>query len=87
MNYWIVVSFGRLGALAALFQHTRVRRTEIGTHHHVSGQYLSTYANEMAWREDNRRKPNGTLDLLAASAALAHPVSRQSKGYWQRSVA
>ena len=62
----------------------RLRRAEIGTHHHISGPYLQSYANEMSWREDNRRKPNGTLYLLAAGAALGHPVSREWKGYWQR---
>ncbi len=45
----------------------------------------NSYAREMAWREDPRRKPNGMLYLLVASAALAHPVSREWKGYWQRS--
>ena len=50
------------------------------------GPYLNVYANEMAWREDNRRKPNGTLYLLAAGAALAHSVSRQWKGYRQRAT-
>ena len=59
---------------------------EIGTHHHVSGPYLHSYAREMAWREDTRRKPNGMLYLLVASAALAHPVSREWKGYWQRKL-
>lgn len=66
---------------------SRLRRAEIGTHHHISGRYLHAYANEMAWREDNRRKPNGTLYLLAAGAALAHSVSRKWKGYWQRASA
>lgn len=65
---------------------SRLRRAEIGTHHHISGPYLRSYANEMAWREDNRRKPNGTLYLLVAAAALGHPVSREWKGYWQRSA-
>ena len=65
---------------------SRLRRAEIGTHHHISRRYLHSYANEMAWREDNRRLPNGTLYLLAADAALAHPVSREWKGYWQRFV-
>ncbi len=65
---------------------SRLRRAEIGTHHHISGRYLNAYANEMAWREDNRRQPNGRLYLLAASAALTHPVSREWKGYWQRSA-
>jgi len=63
---------------------SRLRRAEIGTHHHIAGRYLQAYANEMAWREDNRQKPNGDLYLMAVSASLAHPVSRQWKGYWQR---
>ena len=66
---------------------SRLRRMEIGTHHHISGRYLHQYANEAAWREDNRRIPNGTLYLLAAGAALGHPVSREWKGYWQRKTA
>ncbi len=65
---------------------SRLRRMEIGTHHHVSGRYLQAYAREAAWREDNSRKPNGTLYLLAAGAAMAHPVSREWKGYWQRAT-
>lgn len=64
---------------------SRLRRAEIGTHHKISG-YLSAYANEMAWREDHRRVPNGSQYLLMAGAALGHPVSRQWKGYWQRSA-
>jgi hypothetical protein len=39
---------------------SRLRRAEIRTHHHIAGPYLIAYANEMAWREDNRRVPNGT---------------------------
>ncbi len=66
---------------------SRLRRAEIGTHHHISGRYLAAYANEMAWREDNRRKSNGEQFLMVVGATLAHPVSRQWKGYWQRSAA
>jgi transposase-like protein len=62
---------------------SRLRRSEIGIHHHISGRYLSAYAHEMAWREDNRRRSNGEQYLIAVNAALAHPVSRQWKGYWQ----
>ena len=62
---------------------SRLRRAQIGTHHHFSGRYLSAYASEMAWREDNRRVSNGELYLMAANAGLKHPVSRQWKGYWQ----
>lgn len=65
---------------------SRLRRAEVGTHHHIAGRYLSAYASEMAWREDNRRISNGEQFLLATSSALAHPVSRQWKGYWQRAA-
>jgi len=63
---------------------SRLRRAEFGIHHHISGRYLAAYASEMAWRENNRRVSNGEQYLITASAALAHPVSRQWKGYWQR---
>ncbi len=63
---------------------SRLRRSEIGIHHHIAGPYLNAYAAEMAWREDNRRVSNGEQYLIVTSAALAHPVSRQWKGYWQR---
>jgi transposase-like protein len=63
---------------------SRLRRAEIGIHHHVAGPYLSAYASEMAWRENNRRVSNGEQYLMTAAAALLHPVSRQWKGYWQK---
>lgn len=66
---------------------SRLRRAEVGTHHQIAGRYLVAYAKEMAWREDNRRVSNGEQFLMAAGAALAHPVSRQWKGYWQRKAA
>ncbi|MEQ9639966.1 MAG: IS1595 family transposase [Alphaproteobacteria bacterium] len=63
---------------------SRLRRAEIGQHHHISGRYLDCYAREMAWREDNSREDNGTLFRLVAAAAAAHPPSRDWSGYWQR---
>lgn len=63
---------------------SRLRRAELGIHHHVAGPYLAAYAAEMDWREDNRRISNGEQYLAMANAALKHPVSRQWKGYWQR---
>lgn len=65
---------------------SRLRRAEIGTHHRISGKYLSAYASEMAWREDNRRTSNGEQYLTVTRAALNHPVSGVWKGYWQRSA-
>ncbi|RDD60369.1 IS1595 family transposase [Ferruginivarius sediminum] len=64
----------------------RLRCAEIGTHHHISGRYLHAYATEMAWRENYRREPNGALYQLVASSVMAHPLSRQWSGYWQRAA-
>src|SRR5262245_51273112 len=36
---------------------SRIRRGEMGHHHHISGPYLLRFAQESAWREDNRRVP------------------------------
>src|ERR1700751_4539675 len=33
----------------------RMRRAEIGHHHHIAGPYLIRFAQEMAWREDHRK--------------------------------
>jgi len=65
---------------------SRLRRAEIGVHHKIAGPYLAAYAGEMDWREDNRRISNGEQYALVTRAALAHPVSAQWKGYWQRST-
>jgi transposase-like protein len=66
---------------------SRLRRAEIGIHHHVAGPYLAAYADEMAWREDNRRVSNGVQYLAVVNAASKHPVSKTWKGYWQRAWA
>lgn len=62
----------------------RPRRAEQGVHHHIAGPYFDKYYDEMAWRENHRRKPNGEQFRKLLSGAMAHPVSRQWKGYWQR---
>ena len=38
---------------------SRLRRAELGIHHHIAGAYLLRYAQESSWREDNRRVSNG----------------------------
>lgn len=65
---------------------SRLRRMEVGTHHHIAGPYLNAYANEASWREDNRRVPNGSQAVMVAGAALASKVSRKWAGYWQRGI-
>jgi hypothetical protein len=66
---------------------SRLRRAEIGQHHRISGNLLHQYANEAAWREDNRRKPNGTNWNAVIGAALVSPKSLLWSGYWHRSAA
>lgn len=63
---------------------SRLRRAEIGTHHHIAGPYLGSYAREMVWREDNRRVDNGAQAHRVVWSAMASRVSRTWKGYWQR---
>jgi hypothetical protein len=48
---------------------SRMRRAEIGHHHHIAGAYLLRYAQEASWREDNRRASNG--DQVSRIAGLA----------------
>jgi ribosomal protein L37AE/L43A len=66
---------------------SRLRRAEYGVHHRISGRHLHQYANEMAWREDHRREPNGRQWERMTGAALRHPMSQQWRGYWNRKAA
>jgi transposase-like protein len=65
----------------------RLRRAEFGQHHHISGRHLGQYANEMAWRENNRRRANGDNWRGVTHAALNNPKSALWCGYWQRGAA
>ena len=63
---------------------SRLRRAEWGQHHHIGAVYLGRYAAEMAWREDHRRVPNGSLAKRLLGLALAQGPSVDWSGYWQR---
>ena len=63
---------------------SRMRRAEIGHHHHIAGAYLVRYAQESAWREDHRRAPNGVQVKAVAGLAMLAPTSVDWCGYWQR---
>ncbi|MGQ0456114.1 MAG: IS1595 family transposase [Hyphomicrobium sp.] len=63
---------------------SRLRKMVEGQHHHVSPRHLHAYANHAAWLEDHRMQSNGAVTHKAIGLAMAHPVSRQWKGYWQR---
>jgi transposase-like protein len=63
---------------------SRVRRGEIGIFHHIAGKYLDWYAADLAWREDKRRTDFRLHADAVLKSALAHPISRDMAGYWQR---
>jgi transposase-like protein len=65
---------------------SRMRRAEIGHHHHIAGAYLLRYAQEASWREDNRRTSNGEQTHRIAGLAVKHAPSVDFTGYWQRHV-
>jgi hypothetical protein len=63
---------------------SRLRRAEIGHHHHIAGDYLFRNAQEASWREDNRRVPNGDQMRRVATLAMGNKPSVDFSGYWQR---
>ena len=65
----------------------RMRRGEIGHHHHVAGPYLIRFAEEAAWRETYKRVANGTQVDRIVALAMHHKPSVDFCGYWQRSRA
>ena len=66
---------------------SRIRRAEIGHHHHIAGAYLLRYAQEATWREDNRRMSNGDQVARLTGLALTRKPSVDFAGYWQRHIA
>ena len=61
----------------------RLRRMVSGQHHFVTARYLYQYAAEAAWKEDNRREPNGTAFARVIGLAMASAKSASFCGYWQ----
>ena len=66
---------------------SRLRRAEIGHHHHVAGTYLLRYAQESSWREDHRRMSNGEQVFRVTALAMKAKPSVDFGGYWQRHLA
>lgn len=66
---------------------SRLRRMIGGQHHKVGTRHLDAYAAHAAWLEDHRDESNGRLADRLVGRALAAPVSRTWKGYWQRRAA
>src|SRR3954452_11074967 len=66
---------------------SRLRRGELGHHHHIAGPYLVRYAREAAWREDFRRVSNGEQVYGVVGLAMRCRPSVDFCGYWQRAQA
>lgn len=66
---------------------SRLRRGELGHHHHIAGPYLPRYAQEAAWREDLRRVSNGEQAYGIVRQAMRCGPSVDFCGYWQRAQA
>jgi transposase-like protein len=66
---------------------SRLRRAEIGHHHHLSGAYLDRYARETAFREDHRRGANGEQFGAVVGLVARNGPSVDFCGYWQRARA
>jgi transposase-like protein len=66
---------------------SRLRRAEIGHHHHISGAYLARYASESAWRDDHRGMSNGAQFRAIIDLVVKNKPSVDFCGYWQRHIA
>jgi hypothetical protein len=64
----------------------RLRRAEVGIHHHIAGAYLLRYAQKSSWREDNHRVSNGDQVNRVAALAMKRGTSVEFTGYRQRHV-
>ena len=84
INHQVGYSVGGACTNGAESYFSRLRRGEVGHHHHIAGPYLARYAQEAAWREDLRRVSNGEQVYGVISLALRCKPSVDFSGYWQR---
>lgn len=84
VNHKVAYSNGEACTNQAESFFSRLRRAEIGTHHHIAGKHLGAYAAEIAWREDNRRQSNGNQFTMIVAAASFAPKSEVWCGFWKR---
>lgn len=62
---------------------SRMRRLVTGQIHKCDRRYLLYYANEIAWREDMRRKSSEELYGMLMKLCLSTRPSREWSKYWQ----
>jgi hypothetical protein len=61
-----------------------LRKMQYGTHHQIGAQHLETYANELAWRQDNRELEESEKIKFLLTRCLNMPPSQRWSKYWQR---
>ncbi len=62
---------------------SRLRRSELGTHHRISGTYLDFYAAGLAWQENHRKDSFKRRVLILLAQITQRGQSRSFCGYWQ----
>src|SRR4051812_49501464 len=63
---------------------SRMRRAEIGIHHHIAGLCLRRYAAEMGWREDRRVTDNSRLTSEGVALTMGRGHSVGWRGHLAR---
>ena len=63
-----------------------LRKMQYGIHHKIGAQNLEAYANELAWRQDNRHLKESEKIRHLLKLCLAMPPSMKWSKYWQRMV-
>lgn len=61
-----------------------LRKMQYGIHHKIAAQNLGAYANELAWRQDNREMNEGEKIGLLLKLCLNMPPSMKWSNYWQK---
>ena len=83
VNHALAYSMKGACTNAAEGYFSRLRRVE-AAHGHISGPYLLRYAQEAAFREDQRHRSNGELVKSVVASAMSAMQSIDFSGYWQR---
>jgi transposase-like protein len=63
-----------------------LRKMQYGIHHKIAAKHLLAYANELAWRQDNREMKESEKISLLLKCCLNTPPSTKWRKYWQSSA-
>lgn len=63
---------------------SRLRRMEVGTHHHIAGTKVKYYAWDGAWRENNKRSHDLDRTRQTLRLALRSKPSRDFSNLWRK---